>query len=968
VIRPVLWILILLPVLARAQFDPFRQRFAFAEGLSSTLCYDVITDGEGFLWVSTEDGVFRFDGKRFVHYNQSGQLADKVILQMGLDAENRLWFLGLNGSASFYQHGKFFTDRNSPVVKEASLNSSLVRFIPVDETRIILVSLADGYLEISGNQVLKRDAEWFRRLGVKTSVLRNKGFNVDPQGRIWLMDNKMPMRYDNGIFQPAQLPFPLAHLPEKVYLITSRGEWVTVTGNEIAINSSGAIRKLVLEGNNFDRQYFQIQEDRYGRLWMLTANGAYLFETSGNNFYVRKKFLEGKYCSQIYADEAGNTWITTLGDGLYLFPNLNGFSIGEENGLSQDHIVSLALRPRGILLCTSDGSMQEMEFNEVNLKAGAKASLGSYIYSVYNWKNDSLVALTGSGITFLDKDLNPARKLFLGWSKSMTIGMEEEIIVGGGRELISIRGDEKRLLYRFDTENRINAIAADSNNRYWLATDRGLMCYERGKMIDHGTYDQLLSQRINGLLLDQAGTLWLASDESGLIQYASGVAKALNLPINHSDLRVYTLARGIGPNIYAGTSVGLFEINPEVRPAMVRRIGLDVGIRFGKIEDILIKDSLIWVASERGCFALPLSLFIEGGTNVPIRLLDFIAGDSSVSVNMQGAIPYSRNRIDIEFIGINFHSPDDVVYRYRLQPGDQWISTSRNRLSWPKMRPGHYSLEVQASLDGLTWSPEPLRLDFVVRPPWYLTWPVILFLILSLSGLIWLFFRFQLRRRLSKEQEQRRMVEIELKALRSQMNPHFIFNSLSAIQDFIFSHRMEEASEYLSKFSKLIRLILLQSRKQLVTLEEELQLLTYYLELESLRFRDKFDYEITIAKEFDLRRVYIPSLLLQPVAENSVNHAFQGLNRKGLLRISVEPKDSFIVCTVEDNGVGRNHRDRSVTDHVSVGTSIIEERISAFNQLRRGSIRYQSVDLTDEEGKPGGRSTQFIFDNDLKPA
>jgi hypothetical protein len=362
-----------------------------------------------------------------------------------------------------------------------------------------------------------------------------------------------------------------------------------------------------------------------------------------------------------------------------------------------------------------------------------------------------------------------------------------------------------------------------------------------------------------------------------------------------------------------------------------------------------------------------LSQFTAASASVPIRLLHFSAGDSLISMGGQLSFSYAQNRIDLEFIGISFRNPADVVYRYRMQPGDEWNHTTSGQLSWPQLQHGRYRLEVQASADGTTWSPEPLVVAFVIQRPWYLSWSFMISAGIGLAALVWLMFRYQINRRMKKEKQHRHAVEIELKALRAQMNPHFIFNSLNAIQDFILSHRSEEANEYLTKFSRLIRLILVQSRKQLVTLEEEIQLLSHYLELESLRFGDKFDYEIEVAPGVDAGRVYIPSLLLQPVAENSVNHAFRGLSRKGRIRISAERKNSTIVCMVEDNGIGRTNQNHSVAGHLPVATSIIEERMTAINQLRGGSMRYQTFDLTDAAGQPRGTGTQFIFNSDLQP-
>lgn len=237
-----------------------------------------------------------------------------------------------------------------------------------------------------------------------------------------------------------------------------------------------------------------------------------------------------------------------------------------------------------------------------------------------------------------------------------------------------------------------------------------------------------------------------------------------------------------------------------------------------------------------------------------------------------------------------------------------------------------------------------------------LSFYAVLIFIVAIASILLL--RYHYKMQLKKEEAHRKAIELELAALRLQMNPHFIFNSLNAIQDFIFQHKTEEANEYLSKFAKLMRAVLQQSRKKSVTIEEECDLLSTYLELESLRFNHSFAWEFEVAETVDIREMTIPSMLLQPVLENSVRHGFKNLARKGFVKITFTKEGDSIYCEITDNGHGRCAEKEQRNGSLSL--SIINERLAMLNQSLQQPCTLQVHDLFDE-GRPAGLKTVFSF-------
>ena len=209
----------------------------------------------------------------------------------------------------------------------------------------------------------------------------------------------------------------------------------------------------------------------------------------------------------------------------------------------------------------------------------------------------------------------------------------------------------------------------------------------------------------------------------------------------------------------------------------------------------------------------------------------------------------------------------------------------------------------------------------------------------------------------TKAELQQQATELEMQALRAQMNPHFIFNCLSSINRFILKNEAEMASDYLTKFSRLIRMVLNNSKNTLIILEDELEMLRLYLDLERLRFKNSFDYSISFHNHFDISSIFIPPLLLQPFAENAIWHGLMHKEGQGILKIGFALENNILSCYITDNGVGRKEaaalKSRSVENQKSMGMRITADRLALLNKDIEQTI-FSVEDLADEEGKAAG--------------
>jgi sensor histidine kinase YesM len=195
------------------------------------------------------------------------------------------------------------------------------------------------------------------------------------------------------------------------------------------------------------------------------------------------------------------------------------------------------------------------------------------------------------------------------------------------------------------------------------------------------------------------------------------------------------------------------------------------------------------------------------------------------------------------------------------------------------------------------------------------------------------------------------------------MNPHFIFNCLSSINRFIFKNDNKEASDYLTKFSRLIRMVLIQSQKKLIPLEDELEMLRLYLDMERMRFKNGFDYSITTNNTIDAGAIFIPPLLLQPFCENAIWHGLMHKDGQGHLNISITEENRFLICTITDDGVGREkaatYKSKSAEKEKSLGLKITANRLALLNREQNIGTSYKIEDVLNEEGNVEGTKVQL---------
>lgn len=516
-------------------------------------------------------------------------------------------------------------------------------------------------------------------------------------------------------------------------------------------------------------------------------------------------------------------------------------------------------------------------------------------------------------------------------------------------------------IYNMYAENGVLLLATDHGIHYFdlhtLKTDSG-----------HEEYDSLLqiTDRCWSISRDKKGRYFIGAQYDGLLRFDPLTGRTEKL--SGEGVSVYAAVCDNADQYWAITNTGLMQVSGERQ-----------GPRFYDQRDGLLSSEISFV----GIGLLPGNAIITAGdygltivrpeelyrerTPIPM-IIDHIEANGRLlgeDLTNESAITISHReqQISIHLCMPDARFPERYKYRYRINDDSTWSAWSGTPvLTFASFSPGEYRLhfEVQ-NIDG--YYPGGTVLNIIVTPPFWQTGFFYTGLALIAIALLVIGIRLRIRTLRRRYQMEQVLLELQNKALRAQMNPHFIFNSLNSIQEFIIDNQSKEANRYLGKFSMMMRQIIEYSKRSTITLKEEINFLELYLELEQLRFEHRFAFRFSVSD--GLEAEHVPSMIVQPIVENAVKHGLAGIDRPGSITISFTRYDNErILCVVEDNGRGRvkaKQHQRAATQHESIGIENIIERLAILSPRNSSQPFVTITDLYDDNGNAAGTRVEIFI-------
>jgi ligand-binding sensor domain-containing protein/two-component sensor histidine kinase len=932
-----------------SELEPLYRNFDVEQGLPSSETYFVHQDREGYMWFCTDRGVVRYDGFRMVVFDQSNGLLDNVVFSIYEDRKGRLWFITMNGKLTYYFKGKIY---------------------PYKYNELLLQSMNLTY-PIKALTIDKDDNLYYSVQGINSVKVTAKGkltvFKHDSVSRLKKVVDKWFYIYPiNGVSANSFCYSNPKHLSE---IETYHSSTIKNVISVVEINSKMIIRANPIVYEAFNKKnhcdYLNVTGlfTTKNKVWICSTKGAYMFDVD-SNFDLSKPdcvFLKDVQVSCVTIDREGGYWFSTLDNGVYYAPNvaiqnLKLSKVRSENNIYDINSAKGELFYSNILgfhhFKTGEQVNPPVQFSSQNrmFEWNGKLFVGPGTYKVKEKYSKCFLINEGAYAGIVKDKLGGFYYSYSNLNYHTPSGKTEKIYS------FPMNGDKGK-----HQQGIIHALAFDDKGNLYGGSINGLYLFVNGDYKQVKLPADLMDVRVTDMKYHPKWGLVVATRGKGIYILKNGkVIKRITAQNGLVNDLLNSLYFDESGKLFATSNRGFSKIerfsNSFFRIQNLSKLN---GLESSEVNMVYKLKGKLYVATKLGIGVIDENY--KWPIEYPKKQLQiesiFVNGKELSSINKGFEFDHTKKVIRFLLKNTNFKSQTKQPYRYRFSKDDPWITGTSGEILLLNPSFEHFFLEVSYKNEYGLWSKPYVLSDFTIYPPFYATnwfFATILILIVA-SG--FLFFKRRLTVIQRKNELLRKVDNLEQKALLAQMNPHFIFNSLNSIQSFLLFNENELAERYLIKLSQLIRMTLTNSRESEITVQQEIDVLTKYLELEKMRFKDRFEFEIDIALSKEELNLFVPPMLIQPFIENSIIHGFKQLNQGGLIQLSFKSiQEGKLVVEVMDNGLGyltnKNHQKDST--HKSYGTQITSERLSLFKEKYDSEFDFSIQAIQDSEQQVKG--------------
>jgi ligand-binding sensor domain-containing protein len=962
-------------------------------GLPQSQAYSLLFDSNQYAWIGTQGGgLCKFDGTNYSYFTKSDSLISNRIYSLK-EIDKRIW-VGQKGGVSVLDlNGKFLKNlrfENDGIqindiifFQKKYLFATNVGVFQLDKMELVKVTDNPGIVDLNVFQ-----------------------FFLTKTNDLWLCTNKGLLNYTNAFGRLTKAKgLTNSHVECAVEF---NGEWVMGT-YEGGIN-------FFANNQIFQRDQFKALNDKIiltmavvaeKELWIGTLNdGVFVYTLSDDTLrnYRTSNGLSSNHVKKIAVDYWDNIWLGTSGGGVSIFQNSPFIEYNASSGLNGNYVFSVLSDSKNNLWLGTEG-MGVLRMNDTSRvlfdeEYGFKSEKVKTIFE--DSKGNIWFGTEGKGIGIFNASLSKdtvisffnTNGLRANWIKSFAEDpLSNKLYIGTNDGGIYEVDNSKNGAYLFKpikTKNggepkHISHLTFNQGKLWFVEEDGG-----------YGYIQNNLTRKFNEpgrtfrTIVCVNNSIWLGSKDDGILKLTVQEGEIKNKKwINTaskysiSSNNIYQLLY-YNQQLWVGTERGLdrLDLNKDDEVIGLTHFGYEEG--FEGVETNINANSVgqngnLWFGTVDGLFVYKGRQSNPTTSKPPIlKITDFkIVFESILETPYSSSfkdgkiqqglkLPYNKNHISFQFLGLHYSHTKNLRYRWKLSEIDpDWTpATTVNIATYPNLPPGKYTFQVQASIDG-NWNNRPIQLIFTIDQPfWQKFWFIFFEIAISvfiLFLIVLLIIKRQKRRAKIQNEKltlEKNLLELEQKALRLQMNPHFIFNVLNSIHNLIILNDSDKARYALSKFSKLMRQVLENSREKFISITTEVETLQNYIQLEKLTSNSNIDLLFDFDEDMDTEEEILPPLMIQPFVENALIHGFKGMDKKGEIQVSFKWfHQDILECTISDNGIGRkkaSETNAQKTDyHKSTALNVTQERLANLNQ-NKTFVPFEIIDLVDEFNQPSG--------------
>ncbi len=963
------------------------QVFSVEEGLPQSQVYAILMDHNNSVWVGTKGGgVSVFDGAKFKVFNHKDGLADDKIFALYQDSERLIW-IG-TGKGLYTYNGIEFNKVGLEPEKSFVVSS----IIQDDKGRVwVATNIGLYFLE---NEQWRSYSKENAVLEIDVSCLF-----VDSKGTLWSGN-------DDGLFEINENGYK--HTSHKDGLTSNKIRCIKEVNGHLLVGTYGGGLNTKINGQWYvvgsDKEIINdVFVDNKDQVWLATHNnGVVKINTNSNkiSYLNTTDGLSTNHTRVIKQDNWGNIWIGTSGGGLNrmftpVFEHYN-----KSNGFKGNMFYALAKSSDGgVWTSTNNNGFTKVWEDSIKVFDGSNGFKDVKCKALFEDNKGVLwIGTEGSGVYANFKNeyinINGDDGLADNWIREITQDQQGNIWIATVSGVSKINYDTIAGKFNFSIkdfsnhnglpDDRINCIKVDKDNKVWFGCQSGHVGYFLDDNIFASETDRdLVKSPVKSIDFDMQDRIWLATEGNGVFfgnlndQFVNFRNIGIEDGLNNSN--VYLIKVDGQGHVWAGAGSGVDEIalNKTNDILFIKHFAKNEGFLGGETcsnAATVDQQGSVWLGTLDGLnkyssstsfknkiapivYLEDISIFYESILNTPLKdeIKPWFEIDKALHLS------HTQNHLSFHFNANNLINPEKVQFQYQLVGFDSdWSPiNSRKEATYSNLPSGSYEFVVKGVNEDGVWSEELIVFIEVDTPYWKTFWFAALVFSFGVGLILFfvlLIFR-RYRRRNKEEKErlkvERNMLELEQKTLRLQMNPHFIFNAMNTVQALIAKNDNKQARYYLAKFSKLMRKILDNSRHSFISLQDEIEALESYLNLEKLSGDVPFEYEFKVDEKITTDVYGIPPLILQPFAENSIVHGLREIDYQGKITISFELYDDYIECKVIDNGRGRavasEIRHQKSSYHKSTALVLTQERLAMLN-TEHNYKSFEVVDLVDPTG------------------
>ena len=937
-------------------------------GLPSSETYHSLQDSKGYIWITTDGGICRYDGKTMTTFTSKDGLPENVVFNVYEDRKGRIWFNTMSGGVFYYSNGKFRSIAANVELLKSPYPGITSFFIGKGDTLYLTKPMYEGYLKVSPDNNYKK---------VKYKKISS--------GNEFLLTNPLhPQEIIMGTIQKIKSNVSTIYdcRKKKAYSILVKDLGSNMLRGALDDRKNLYIpnknRLAVINRTNGKINYFEfpsdilfIKQDHQGDLWIGTNNGGYFYKNSNLNGKP-VSFLNAFSISDILVDREGNIWVCTLQKGMFMsnsklvldthFANDNVCTF-EKNGT----ILTVGFNSGKILRIDKNNHFRFQNWPMID---GGKRELLTYMsegtsFSLYGYTSNMFYSEGIRRHLIEDKRIHHTRNIPV---RKIIELAKDSFVVASYLDLYFVNA--KRKLYSITPPFVVQSMLQLKNGPLLIGSrDKSGLCeYKNGKIIPYLNQFPQLKTRINAIAEDKNGNLWIATNEQGLFCYSHHKLYAFNEKKGINSAKINEMDFDQKGNLWIATNAGINKIilTKGIDKATVQSFNESHGLPNLEIEHLQIFNNIVWCSTQEHLFSYEYKKMIPNTIKPLIQLKSVKMDDVLLNSSSSPILEYNQNNLSFEFTALSYKSSQER-YVYQLAGyKTNWKTSTAGQCQFTNLPYGKYKFAVYALNNDSVKSKIPSIFRFEILKPFWLTWWWITLEILSFIGVMYLFLQWRISIVRKREEEKtkinQKLATFQMTAVRAQMNPHFVFNAISSIQHYILSNDTYNSYDYLAKFSHLIRNVLDNSQEEYISIEKEIITLSLYIELEKIRFKTPFEFILNVDDEIDEGETYIPTMVIQPFIENAIWHGLMPKQTDCKLELSIQQENETILITIKDNGVGRGTVPKpKEKQHVSKAMSLMQQRMKALGVKNNALYTVEIIDLKDENNMPNGTEVRITI-------